>query len=171
VKKNVKDQVAEGPQRLRAPKQNENIVLGNSKKMPPRNYRWTSLEDQFVERANKFTKEIDQTRAERGDYDPLYSSFNPNGTFNPPPASIDVRNKQREYQKTSISGTMTNKSMGLRANTALNAEESLMGTGQNSINLFARATTVENQPAMSAANRSFKNSTHKGIRSGAFRQL
>jgi len=139
---------------------------------PERNYRWSSIEDQFVERDNKFTKETDKARAERTDYEPLYSSFSPGNAFMPPPTSAEVLNHQKELlHKTSISEALTNKSRGgLRATTAIPVEESLMGTGNNSTNLFARVGTVEGSPSR-INTKTFKNSTYKGIRAGAFKNL
>ncbi|CAI2361755.1 unnamed protein product [Moneuplotes crassus] len=172
VKQKRKNQVAEGPHKIKRPCKRENFILRDKTQKPIRKYRWTSVEDQFVERNHKFAKEIDKTHAERGDYEPLYSSFNPNGTFHPPPTTFDMLNKQKEYnQKACASATMTNKSMGLRAHTAVPPEESLIGTGNNSINLFTRATTVDAPSMTGGANRSFKASTFKGIRSGAFKQF
>ena len=171
VKQKRKNQVATSPTKAKRSKNKENLILKEKVPKPKRNYRWTSIEDQFVHRDNKFSKETDKARAERTDYEPLYSSFNPGGTFHPPPTTTEVLNRQKELMhKTSVSATLTNKSRGLRATTAIPAEESLMASGINSTNLFTRVGTVEGSPAR-ANMKSFKNSTNKGIRAGAFKNL
>lgn len=171
IKQIRKNKVVDKPNQLNRVKKSDEIVLGGTSQKPKRNYRWSSIEDQFCERSNKFSAEVDKARAERTDYEPLYSSFNPSGTFHPPPTALEALQYQKEkVNKTSISNTLTNKSRGLRATTAVHAEESLMGTGQNSTNLFTRLGTVEGSPVR-INNKSFKNSTHKGIRAAAFKNL
>lgn len=169
VKQIIKDDVATSPNKLNRVKKKEYALLGGTSEKPKRNYRWTSLENKFVERSNKFTAEVDKARAERSDYEPLYSSFSPNGTFMPPPTASEILHMQREkLHKTNVSATLTNKSKGLRATTAFLAEESLMASGNASTNLFTRVGTIEGSP-MKLNSKTFKNSTHKGIRAGAFK--
>lgn len=66
---------------------------------------------------------------------------------------------------------MTNKSKGLRATTAgLPGEDTLMGSAGGTSNLFTRVGTVEGSP-VKLMNKTFKNSTEKGIRAAAFKNL
>lgn len=89
----------------------------------------------------------------------------------PPPSANDILIQQKEQlHKTSVSATVTNKSRGLRATTAVPAEESLMGSGLNSTNLFTRVGTVEGSPARNQ-DKTFRTSAYKGIRSAAFKNL
>jgi len=172
IKLSRKDQVAAKPNKLNRIKKQEFLIQGKTEEKPKRNYRWTNLENQFKNRSNKFSAEVDKARAERSDYDALFSSFNPGGTFVPPPSSIEILHKQKErLNKTSVSGTLTNKSIGGgRAATAIPLEGTLIGSGNNTSNLFTRVGTVEGSPSK-FGNRSFKNSTDLGIRSSAFKQL
>jgi hypothetical protein len=170
ITKPLKNDVAADPNKLKMTKKKETLILGKAER-PHHDYRWSSVENQFVKRSNKYTNEVDKARAERTDYEPLYSSFGPKGTFMPPPTAADMLNLQKGHlNKTSISQTVTNKSRGFRTSTAVPAEESLMATGQNSTNLFKRVGTVEGSP-VKIYNKSFKNSTYKGIRVGAFKNL
>lgn len=172
MKQARKVDIASDPNKFNRTKKKETLILGGKEEKPRRDYRWTSVEDQFVQRGNKYTQETDKARAERTDYEPLYSSFSPNGAFMPPITAADMLNLQKEQlNKTSVSQTMmTNKSRGFRATTAIPAEDSLMASGHNSTNLFARVGTVEGSP-VKIYNKTFKNSTYKGIRAGAFKNL
>lgn len=119
VKKERKNKVAENPNKLNQIKYNSNQTLNNTIEKQKIDYKWTTIENQFVERSNKLTADVDRTRAERGDYEPLYSSFNPNKTFVPPPSAYDALIQQKkEAKKSSISGSTLSKSKGGRAATA-----------------------------------------------------
>lgn len=170
VKKPRKNLVVDDPNKLNRIRKKDVLILGGSAQKQKKNYRWTNIENQFAQRDNRLTAEVDKARAERSDYDPLYSSFSPNGTFNPPPSSLDILKRQKEQlNKTSLTNTQTNKSIGgIRAATAGLPDSSLMGMGKNDSNLFTRVGTVDGSP-VKAANRSFKNSAENGIRSGAFK--
>jgi hypothetical protein len=171
MKQPRKNEIASAPNKFNRTKKKETLIIGGKEEKPRRDYRWTSVEDQFVERGNKYYQEVDKARAERTDYDPLYSSFSPNGAFMPPITAADMLNLQKDQMnKTSVSQTMTNKSRGFRAITAVLAEDSLISSGNNSTNLFARVGTVEGSP-VKIYNKTFKNSTFKGIRAGAFKNL
>jgi len=170
VQQKRKNLISTSPNKINRISNQKKGVFGTSQKQK-RDYRWTSLENQFVDRNNKYSAEVDQTRAERGDYDPLYSSFNPNGTFQPPPTVTEKLNYQKEQlHKTSISGSNTNKSKGIRVTMGVTAEESLMASGNVSTNLFARMGTTEGSP-MKKADNSFRMTMTKGIRSAAFKNL
>lgn len=173
IKKLTKNQVASDPNKLNRIRKQDVQLLGGTKDKPLRNYRWTNVENQFVERSNRLTAEVDKARQERTDYDPLYSSFSPNGTFIPPPSSLEMLKQQQKEQlnKTNISNTLTNKSIGgIRANTAVPPDNSFMFTGKNDSSLFVRVGTVDGSPAK-MFNRSFKNTADQGIRSGAFKKM
>ena len=168
VKKKTKNQIAENPNKLNSVKHKSSNAFGANSQRPKKEYRWTSIENQFAERSNKFTAEVDKARAERSDYEPLYSSFHPTGTFIPPPSAYDVpHNQSNDIQKTTITGSAISKTKAGRAATALPGEVSLMGTGNSINNLFNRVGTVDGSP-VKIRNKYFKNSAEKGIRSSAF---
>ena len=171
VKKQTKNQVAENPNRLNRVK-NKNInTFGAISQRPKLDYKWTSIENQFVQRSNKFSADVDKARAERSDYEPLYSSFHPTGTFIPPPSNYDnLISSKDKNPKVTLTGSVLSKSKGGRAATAFPGETTLMGSGNNSINLFNRVGTVDGSP-IKIRNKCFKNSAEKGIRSSAFKQL
>jgi hypothetical protein len=171
IPKTRKNQIATSPNKINWVKKKEYRILGGTSEKPKRNFRWTSLEDKFVQRDNKFTADVDKTRAERCDYEPLFSSFNQGGRFIPPPSAKDILNQQKEQiQKTSASLTMTNKSKGLRGLSTHHLEESLMATANASTNLFKRVGPVEGSPVKCSEN-NFRMTTYKGIRSGGFYEL
>ena len=164
-----KNQVATAPNKIKRVNKYGNFGFNEKIEKPQKNYSWTSIENQFVKRNTTYADEIKRARAERTDFEPLYSSFNPEGTFVPPPTTVDALNKQKEkLNKTSISHSITTKSRGLRMNTAVPIEESLMATGNGSGNLFARVGSVEGSPVQ-ANDKSFKNLMYQGIRVGAFK--
>ena len=119
------------------------------------------------------TADLDRTRAERGNYEPLYSSFNPNNTFIPPPSVYDAMllQKENKTKKTSISGTTLSKSRGgARTSSALHGEASLMASGNANISLFHRVGSIEGSP-VKMRSKNFKGTAEKGIRSSAFKLL
>lgn len=171
VKKQTKDQVAENPNKLNRVKNKSSDTFGAMSQRPKLDYKWTTIENQFAQRSNKFTADVDKARAERSDYEPLYSSFHPSGTFIPPPSTYDnLMSLKDNKQKIALTESVLTKSKGGRAATAFPGESSLMGTGNNSINLFNRVGTVDGSP-IKIRSKCFKNSAEKGIRSSAFKQL
>lgn len=170
-KRKENNKVAENPNKLHHIKCNKNQSMSNTLERPKLDYRWTTIEDQFVERSNRLTADVDKTRAERGDYEPLYSSFNPNKTFVPPPSAYDaLLQRKKEAKKSSASGSTLSKTKGGRAVTAFQTEPSLMASGNANISLFNRVGSITG-PGPKIKSKFFKTSAEKGIRSAAFKLL
>jgi hypothetical protein len=47
-------------------------------------YKWSTIENQFSRKKNRLFDELPPAKVTRADTEPLYSSFNPKGVFNPP---------------------------------------------------------------------------------------
>lgn len=168
TKKQVKDQVAENPNRINRHKKTTDMFLQESATKGKRNYRWTSLENQYVKRTNRLTAEVDKARAERSDFDPLYSSFNVKGVFVPPQSVLHVLQNHLDQQKSSVTKSIGTKK--LRTNTAFIGEATLVGSEGKNASLFARVGTVGGASPSKIRSRSFKTSADSGIRSAAFKQ-
>ena len=52
--------------------------------------KWTTVQNMFSRKKERLFESLPAAREERKDFDPLFSSFNPDGVFHAPPSSKEA---------------------------------------------------------------------------------